>query len=67
MCTSIGRYLKDVRVLVSVDTETSSVYVGIITNLFETRGIERNNFRPFSSKSEHFENLTPVQGFQKVV
>ena len=42
--------------LVHVDTGTSSVYVGIVSNHFETRGnvIERNNFRPFSSKSEHF-------------
>ena len=63
----ISRYWYTFYVLVLVDTGTSSVYVGIITNLFETRGIERNNFRPFSSKSEHFENLTPVQGFQKVV
>ena len=35
----------------------------VVNPSFMTRCIKRNNLRLFSSKSEHFENVTPVQGF----
>ena len=44
--------------------ESMAICAGLIP--METIGMKRYNLTPISSKSEHFENVTPVQWFRKL-